>query len=137
LVGRAKRGLDARRVGSNPVDRRTGLIGDQLAMLAGSYPVRNDPEPLRRIKVNDPASGQTLVLPTDNSAWPALTSCALNKSRWQLALLSTWIRQPQRTMHFLGKRENAVTTQVRCAVAPYLLMAIVRRELQIDASMYT
>ena len=137
FVTRAKRGMDARRVYSNPVDRSTGLICDQLVMLTGYYPVRNYPEHLRRIKFKDPESGKTFVFLTNNTALPALTICALYKSRWQVELFFKWIKQHLRIKHFLGNSENAVKTQVWCAVATYVLIAIVRKELQIEASMYT
>jgi hypothetical protein len=137
FVTRAKRGMDARRVYSNPVDRSTGLICDQLVMLTGYYPVRNYPEQLRRIKFKDPESGKTLVFLTNNTALPALTICALYKSRWQVELFFKWIKQHLRIKHFLGNSENAVKTQVWCAVATYVLIAIVRKELQLEASMYT
>ena len=137
FVTRAKRGMSARRVYSTPVDRSTGLICDQLVMLTGFYPVRNYPEHLRRIKFKDPESGQTLVFLTNNTVLPALTICALYKSRWQVELFFKWIKQHLRIKHFLGNSENAVKTQVWCAVATYLLIAILRKQLQIEASMYT
>jgi hypothetical protein len=137
FVTRAKQGMQARRVYSNPVDRSTGLICDQLVMLTGYYPVRNYPEHLRRIKFKDSESGKTLVFLTNNTALPALTICALYKSRWQVELFFKWIKQHLRIKHFLGNSENAVKTQVWCAVATYVLIAIVRKELQIEASMYT
>lgn len=74
---------------------------------------------------------------TNNTALPALTICALYKSRWQVELFFKWFKQHLRIKHFLGNSENAVKTQVWCAVATYVLIAIVRKELQIDASMYT
>ena len=137
FVTRAKRGMDARRVYSTPVDRSTGLICDQLVMLTGYYPVRNYPEHLRRIRFKDPESGKTLVFLTNNTALPALTICALYKSRWQVELFFKWIKQHLRIKHFLGTSENAVKTQVWCAVATYVLIAIVKKELQLDASLYT
>ncbi len=137
FVTRAKRGMDARRVYSNTVDRSTGLVCDQLVMLTGYYPVRNYPEHLRRIRFKDPESGKTLVFLTNNTALPALTICALYKSRWQVELFFKWIKQHLRIKHFLGNSENAVKTQVWCAVATYVLIAIVRKELQLEASMYT
>ena len=137
FVTRAKRGMDARRVYSNTVDRSTGLICDQLVMLTGYYPVRNYPEHLRRIRFKDPESGKTLVFLTNNTALPALTICALYKSRCQVELFFKWIKQHLRIKHFLGNSENAVKTQVWCAVATYVLIAIVRKELQLEASMYT
>ena len=137
FVTRAKRGMDARRVYSNPVDRSTGVICDQLVMLTGYYPVRKYPEHLRRIRFKDPESGKTLVFLTNNTALPALTICALYKSRWQVELFFKWIKQHLRIKHFLGNSENAVKTQVWCAVATYVLIAIVKKELQLEASLYT
>jgi IS4 transposase len=137
FVTRAKRGVSARRVYSNAVHRSTGLICDQLIMLTGHYPVRNYPEHLRRVKFKDSDTGQTLVLLTNNSVLPALTICAHYKRRWQVELFFKWIKQHLRIKHFLGNSENAVKTQGWCAVATYVLIAILRKELQIEASMYT
>ena len=137
FVTRAKRGMSARRVYSASVDRSTGVVCDQRVMLTGYYPVRNYPEHLRRIKFNDPDTGKALVFLTNNTALPALTICALYKSRWQVELFFKWIKQHLRIKHFLGNSENAVKTQVWCAVATYVLIAIVRKELQLEASMYT
>jgi len=137
FVTRAKRGMNARRVYSAHADRSTGVICDQLVMLRGYYPVRNYPEHLRRIKFKDPESGKTLIFLTNNTALPALTICALYKSRWQVELFFKWIKQHLRIKHFLGNSENAVKTQVWCAVATYVLIAIVRKELQLETSMYT
>jgi hypothetical protein len=137
FVTRAKSGMKCRRVYSSPVDRTTGLICDQRVMLTGHYPVRNYPERLRRIKFNDPVTRKALVFLTNNTALPALTICALYKSRWQVELFFKWIEQHLRIKHFLGTSENAVKTQVWCAVATYVLIAIARKELQITASMYT
>ena len=136
FVTRAKRGMDARRVYSNPVDRSTGLICDQLVMLTGYYPVRNYPEHLRRIRFKDPESGKTLVFLTNNTALPALTICALYKSRWQVELFFKWIKQHLRIKHFLGNSENAVKTQVWCAVATYVLIAIIKKRLHLPHSLY-
>jgi Transposase DDE domain/Domain of unknown function (DUF4372) len=130
-------GMDARRVYSNSVDRSTGLVCDQLVMLTGYYPVRNCPEHLRRIEFKDSDSVQTLVFLTNNTALPALTICAFYKSRRQAELSFKWIKQHLRIKHFFGNSENAVKTKVWCTVATYVLIAIVRKELQIQASMYT
>ena len=137
FVTRAKAGMSCRRVYSAQVDRATGLICDQRVMLTGHYPVRNYPEHLRRIRYKDPTTGKTLVFLTNNTALPALTICALYRSRWQVELFFKWIKQHLRIKHFLGTSENAVKTQVWCAVATYVLIAIARKELQISASMYT
>ena len=137
FVTRAKSPMDARRVYSAAVDRATGVICDQRVMLNGYYSAKKYPEHLRRIRFKDPESGKTLVFLTNNTALPALTICALYKSRWQVELFFKWIKQHLRIKHFLGTSENAVKTQVWCAVATYVLIAIVKKELQLDASLYT
>ena len=106
-------------------------------MLNGHYSAKKYPEHLRRIRFKDPESGKTLVFLTNNTALPALTIAALYKSRWQVELFFKWIKQHLRIKHFLGTSENAVKTQVWCAVATYVLIAIVKKELQLDASLYT
>ena len=137
FVTRAKSPMDARRVYSAAVDRDTGLICDQRVMLNGHYSAKKYPEHLRRVRFKDPESGKTLVFLTNNTALPALTICALYKSRWQVELFFKWIKQHLRVKKFLGNSENAVKTQVWCAVATYVLIAIVKKELQLDASLYT
>jgi hypothetical protein len=137
FVTRAKSPMDARRVYSAPTDRSTGVISDQQVMLNGYYSARKYPEHLRRVRFKDPESGKTLVFLTNNTALPALTIAALYKSRWQVELFFKWIKQHLRIKHFLGNSENAVKTQVWCAVATYVLIAIVKKELQLDASLYT
>ncbi|MBN9404704.1 MAG: IS4 family transposase [Burkholderiales bacterium] len=137
FVTRAKAGMDARRVYSEVVDRATGVICDQRVMLGGHYSAKKYPEHLRRIRFRDPESGKTLVFLTNNTALPALTIAALYKSRWQVELFFKWIKQHLRIKHFLGSSQNAVKTQVWCAVATYVLIAIVKKELQLGASLYT
>ena len=137
FVTRAKRGMDARRVYSMPTDRDTGIICDQRIALNGFYVSQDYPEQLRRIRFKDPESGKTLVFLTNNTALPALTIAALYKSRWQVELFFKWIKQHLRIKRFIGNSENAVKTQVWCAIATYVLIAIVKKELQLDASLYT
>jgi Domain of unknown function (DUF4372)/Transposase DDE domain len=137
FVTRAKAGMDARRVYSHPADRTSGVICDQRVMLNGFYSAKNYPEHLRRIRFKDPKSGKTLVFLTNNTSLPALTIAALYKSRWQVELFFKWIKQHLRIKRFLGTSENAVKTQIWCAVATYVLIAIVKKELQLDASLYT
>jgi hypothetical protein len=137
FVTRAKVGMDARRVYSAIVDRSTGLICDQRVILNGYYSAKNYPEHLRRIRFKDPKSGKTLVFLTNNTTLPALTIAALYKSRWQVELFFKWIKQHLRIKRFLGNSENAVKTQIWCAVATYVLIAIVKKELRLDASLYT
>jgi len=137
FVTRAKRGMDARRVYSIPANRSTGIICDQRIALNGFYIGQDYPDQLRRIRFKDPESGKTLVFLTNNTALPALTIAALYKSRWQVELFFKWIKQHLRIKRFIGNSENAVKTQVWCAVATYVLIAIVKKELQLDASLYT
>jgi Transposase DDE domain/Domain of unknown function (DUF4372) len=137
FVTRAKRGMDARRVYSMPVDRHSGMICDQRIVLNGFYVSRNYPEQLRRIRFKDPASGKTLVFLTNNTVLPALTIAALYKSRWQVELFFKWIKQHLRIKRFIGNSENAVKTQIWCAISTYVLIAIIKKELQLDASLYT
>jgi hypothetical protein len=109
----------------------------QRISLNGFYVVKDYPEHLRRIRFKAPDSGKTLVLLTSNTGLPALTIAALYKSRWQVELFFKWIKQHLRIKRFLGTSENAVKTQIWCAVATYVLIAIVKKELQLDASLYT
>lgn len=137
FVTRAKRGMDARRVYSSPADRSTGIICDQRIALNGFYISQDYPEQLRRIRFKDPETGKTLVFLTNNTALPALTIAALYKSRWQVELFFKWIKQHLRIKRFIGNSENAVKTQIWCAVSTYVLIAIVKKELQLDASLYS
>ena len=137
FVTRAKSPMDARRVYSTPTERDTGVICDQRVMLNGYYSARKYPEHLRRIRFKDPESGKTLVFLTNNTTLPALSIAALYKSRWQVELFFKWIKQHLRIKKFLGTSENAVKTQIWCAVSTYVLIAIVKKELQLNASLYT
>jgi hypothetical protein len=137
FVTRAKSNMNARRVYSASVDRSTGLVCDQAIALNGHYAAKDYPEHLRRIKFNDPESGKSLVFLTNNTGLPALTIAALYKNRWQVELFFKWIKQHLRIKKFLGTSENAVKTQIWCAVATYVLIAIVKKELQLKASLYT
>ena len=137
FVTRAKRGMNARRVYSTQTDRATGVICDQSVRLNGFYVSRDYPEHLRRIRYKDPESGKTLVFLTNNTTLPPLTIAALYKSRWQVELFFKWIKQHLRIKRFLGTSENAVKTQIWCAVSTYVLIAIVKKELHLNASLYT
>ena len=137
FVTRAKVDMDARRLYSAPVDRSSGVICDQRIMLNSSRSANRYPEHLRRIRFKDPETGKTLVFLTNNTALPALTICALYKSRWTVELFFKWIKQHLRIKKFLGTSENAVKTQVWCAIATYVLIAIIKKELHLDASLYS
>ena len=137
FVTRAKRGMDARRVYSGAADRINGVICDQAIALNGFSISKDYPEHLRRIRFKDPKSGKTLVFLTTNTTLPPLTIAALYKSRWQVELFFKWIKQHLRIKKFLGTSENAVKSQIWCAVSTYVLIAIVKKELQLNALLYT
>ena len=137
FVTRAKANMDARRVYSAPSDRENGIICDQTIALAGVQTSQHYPEHLRRIRFKDPETGKTLVFLTNQRTLPAATICALYKSRWQVELFFKWIKQHLRIKKFYGTSENAVKTQIWIAVSVYVLVAIVKKRLNIDASLYT
>jgi len=137
FVTRAKRNMNARRVYSTTVDRSTGLICDQRIVLNNFYAARDYPAQLRRIRYRDPDTGKGLVFLTNQCLLPALTICALYKSRWHVELFFKWVKQHLRIKRFYGTSENAVKTQVWIAVSVYVLVAIIKKELQLDASLHT
>ena len=111
--------------------RATGVIADQTIALDGHYTKRDYPEHLRRVRFKHPDTGKTLIFLTNQTALPALTICDLYKSRWQVELFFKWIKT------FYGTSENAVKTQIWIAVLVYVLVAIVRKRLMLDASLHT
>lgn len=137
FVTRAKSNMDAHRVYSAPTERSTGIICDQTIALDGKATSREYPELLRRIRFKDPESGKALVFITNNFVFPAATICALYKSRWQVELFFKWIKQHLRIKKFFGTSENAVKTQIWIAVSVYVLVAIIKKRLDLDASLYT
>src|ERR1022692_968366 len=136
FVTRAKSNLDAHRVYSIATDRTTGVIADQTITLDGYYTSRDYPVHLRRVRFRDPETGKTLVFLTNHTALPALTICDLYKSRWQVELFFKWIKQHLRIKKFYGTSETAVKTQIWIAVSVYVLVAIIRKRLELDASLY-
>lgn len=137
FVTRAKSNADLRRVYSAPSDRTQGVICDQTVMLSGFYSQQNYPIHLRRIRFKDIESGKTLVFLTNLFGPPATTICALYKARWQVELFFKWIKQHLRIKKFYGVSENAVKTQIWTALSVYVLVAIVKKRLNLDASLYT
>ena len=137
FVTRAKSNSKFRRLVSRPVDRSTGLICDQVVELTVFYSHQGYPERLRRIRFKDPETAKTLVFLTNNFALPARTIGALYKSRWQVELFFRWIKQHLRIKRFFGTSENAVTTQVWIAVAAYVLVAIIRKRLNLEFSLHS
>ena len=137
FVTRAKSNMDAHRVYSAPTDRTAGIVCDQTIALDGHYTSQHYPEHLRRIRLRDTETRRTLVFLTNQFGLPAATICALYKSRWQVELFFKWIKQHLRIKRFFGTSENAVKTQIWIAVSVYVLVAIVKKRLTLDASLYT
>jgi Domain of unknown function (DUF4372)/Transposase DDE domain len=136
-VTRAKSNFDIHRIYSAVTDRSTGVICDQIIVFNGRFAAKDYPERLRRIRFKVPESGKTLVFLTNNMTLSALTIAALYKSRWQVELFFKWVKQHLRIKRFYGTSENAVKTQIWTAVAVYVLVAIVKKQLHLDASLYT
>jgi hypothetical protein len=137
FVTRSRKNMDARRIYSASTDRTTGVICDQTVALNGFRSSRHYPDHLRRIRFNDPESANSLVYLTNQFQLPALTICALYKCRWQVELFFKWIKQHLRIKRFFGTSENAVKTQIWIAVSVYVLVAIIKKELRLQASLHT
>lgn len=137
FVTRAKSNLDACRIYSHPADKQTGILADQSIALNGYNSSKDYPSHLRRIRFRDPDTGKNLVFLTNQFTLPAATICALYKSRWQVELFFKWIKQHLRIKVFYGTSENAVKTQIWIAVSVYLLVAIVKKRLDLPGSLYT
>jgi hypothetical protein len=135
FVIRARSNFQCRRLYSRPVDRRSGLICDQLIELVVFYSQQGYPDRLRRIRYRND-QGQTLVFLTNHLALPALTVCELYRQRWQIELFFKWIKQHLRIKRFFGTSENAVKCQIWIAVAVYVLTAIVRKRLNLSLSLH-
>ncbi|MBE0574585.1 MAG: IS4 family transposase [Desulfuromonadales bacterium] len=137
FVIRAKSNLKCRRVYSHQVDKTTGLICDQSVMLTGFYQAKGYPDKLRRVKYYDAETDKTFVFLTNNFALPAMTIADLYRCRWQVELFFKWLKQNLRIKTFYGTSENAVKAQIWIAVSVYLLVAIMKKRLKIEASLYT
>ena len=137
FVIRAKSNLACRRIYSRTVDKSTGLRCDQTIALTGYYKAKDYPQYLRRIKFLDAEHDQELVFLTNNFDLPALTIAQLYRCRWQVELFFKWIKQHLRIKAFYGTTENAVKTQIWIAITVYVLVAIVKKRLKIEASLYT
>jgi Domain of unknown function (DUF4372)/Transposase DDE domain len=137
FVTRAKSNLDAHRVYSSATDRTTGVIADQTIALGGVRTSKDYPVHLRRVRFRDAETKKTLVFLTNQTTLPALTICGLYKSRWQVELFFKWIKQHLRIKQFYGTSENAVKRQIWIAVSVYVLVAIIRKRLKLEASLYT
>ncbi len=133
----AKSNLRYRRLSSSPVDKSTGLRSDQIILLTGINSSREYPEKLRRIHYVDVEQNLRLVFLTNNFILPALTIAKLYKCRWQVELFFKWIKQNLRIKRFLGTSQNAVKTQIWTAICVYLLIAIIKKKLKLEESLYT
>lgn len=133
---RAKSNTKFRRLYSSPVDRDSGLICDQTIRLAGNRSWQDYPENLRRIKYIDPETGKRFVFLTNHKSLPSLTVAELYRYRWQVELFFKWIKQNLRIKAFYGTSENAVKTQIWIAVSVYVLVAIIRKRLNLEISLY-
>lgn len=133
----AKSNFKCRRLYSYPIDKKTGLKYDQTIRLTNYYALKNYPDKLRRIKYYDSEHDNLFVFLTNNFQLPALTITQLYKCRWQVELFFKWIKQHLRIKNFFGTSENAVKTQIWIAVATYVLIAIIKKRLNIDLPLYT
>jgi len=137
FVTRSKRNFNFSRRYSHEVDKSTGVQCDQTVVLETYYSAQGYPEPLRRIRYYDAERNKRLVFLTNDFSLPATTIAALYKSRWRIELFFKWIKQHLRIKVFYGTSENAVKSQIWIAVATYLLVAIVKKELGLPLPLYT
>ena len=136
FVTRAKKRFDFQRRYSQPVNRATGVICDQIVTLVNPVPRKGYPEKLRRIRYLDVQTQKRLVFLTNNFSLPPLTIAQLYRSRWQVELFFKWIKQHLRIKKFYGTSMNALKTQILIAISVYVLVAIVKKELQLEGSLY-
>lgn len=136
FVTRAKSNFKYRKIKANPVDRGTGVLSDQVVELVGFYSRQHYPAQLRRIRYRD-QERRLLIFLTNNMTLPAMTVCDLYRLRWQVELFFKWIKQHLRIKRFFGTSENAVKTQVWIAVGTYVLVAVIRKRLNLSLSLHT
>ncbi len=137
FVIRGKRNLQFRRIYSHPIDKSTGLRCDQTIALTGVISSQRYPEKLRRVGIFDADKRKRLIFLTNNFILPSITIAQLYKCRWQIELFFKWIKQHLRIKSFYGTSENAVKTQIWIAVTVYLLVAIIKKRLNLEMSLYT
>jgi len=137
FVTRAKSNFSFRRLYSHPVEKSSGLLCHQTIVLTGPLPSQYYPEKLRRICYHDPERDKRLTFITNNLLLPALTITQLYKRRWQIELFFKWIKQHLRIKTFYGTSPNAVKTQIWIAISIYLLVAIMKKRLNLDMKLYT
>jgi len=137
FVTRAKSNFDFKRLYSKPVDKSAGVLCDQIVTLQGFYARKSYPDKLRRIKYHDVVKNKKLVFLTNNLILPALTIAEIYRCRWQVELFFKWIKQHLRIKAFYGTSENAVKIQIWIAISVYVLVAIVKKRLNLNLSLYT
>jgi len=137
FVTRAKRNFDFKRMYSKRVDKATGVLCDQIVTLQGFYTKKSYPDKLRRINYYDADKKKRLVFLTNNFLLPAVTIADIYRCRWQVELFFKWIKQHLRIKAFYGTSENAVKTQIWIAISVYVLVAIVKKRLNLNLSLYT
>jgi transposase len=136
FVVRTKENVLLERRYSHPVDKTTGIRSDQTVILTAIESAKAYPETLRRVSFYDAETDKRLKFLTNNFVLPALTIAQIYKSRWQVELFFKWIKQHLRIKAFFGTSENAVKTQIWIAVSVYVLVAIVRKRLGLETSLY-
>jgi hypothetical protein len=137
FVTRARKNFRFRRLASHVVDKTTGVLCDQTISLQYFYSVKGYPGRLRRVRFRDPVTHKKLVFLTNNFVLPARTIADLYRKRWQVELFFKWIKQHLRIKAFYGTSPNALKTQVWTAICAYVLVAIAKRELHLEQSLYT
>lgn len=137
FISRTKSNFKYQRLYSAPIDKTSGLRCDQTIRLTTYYPAKAYPDKLRRIKFFDVTKNKHLTFLSNNFILPALTITQLFKSRWQIELFFKWIKQHLRIKTFYGTSENAVKTQIWSAICVYLIVAIVKKRLNLDMTLYT
>ncbi len=137
FVVRAKKNLQFRRRYSRPVDRSTGLVCDQTVLLVTPRSLAGYPDPLRRVRYRDPETGKRITILSNNFTLTALTLIEIYRGRWRVELFFKWIKQHLRIMSFYGVSVNAVKTQIWIAISTYVLVAILKKRLGIEHSLYT
>jgi hypothetical protein len=136
FVVRTKSNVLLERRYSHPVDKSTGVRSDQTVVLSSFASASAYPDPLRRVSYLDVETGKRLKFLTNNFALPARTIADIYKQRWQVEIFFKWIKQHLRIKAFYGTSENAVKTQIWIAVSVYVLVAIVRKRLGLEATLY-
>jgi transposase len=137
FIIRAKSNFKFRRLYSHPIDKSTGLRCDQTIVTTGTNTKDKYPDKLRRIRFYDSENDKYFVFLTNNFVLPALTIADLYNCRWQIEIFFKWIKQHLKIKRFYGTSENAVKTQIWIAVSVYVLVAIIKKQLKIDITLYT